>query len=78
MAVALDVAEAAVDVIVGLPDGRSVFVISLYGATDIVAHDTVTLAVQQLGGWDIVVGVVNSMDKDSENINQMVDLQTKF
>jgi len=55
-----------------------VFVSGLHGAADIVAHDAVTLAVYQLGGWDIVVGVVNSMDKDSENINQMVDLQTKF
>ena len=78
LAVALEVAETAVDVIVGLLYERSVSVVGLHEAADIVAHDAITLAVHQLGGWNITVGVVNSMDKDSENINQMVDLQTKF
>ena len=78
LAVAFQVEQVAIDVVVGLPYGRSLFVVGLHGAADIVAHDAITPAAHQLGGWNIAVGVVNSMDKDSENINQTVDLQTKF
>ena len=63
LSVAFQVEQVAVDVVVGLPDGRSVFVVGLHGATDVVAHDAVTLAVYQLGGWDIAVGVVNPGDE---------------
>ena len=63
LSVALEVEQVAVDVIVGLPDERSVFVVGLHGATDVVAHDTVTLAVYQLGGWNIAVCVVNPGDE---------------
>ena len=63
LSVALEVEQVAVDVVVGLPDDRSVFVVALHGATDIVAHDAVTLAVYQLGGWNIAVGVVNPSDE---------------
>ena len=63
LAVALEVEQVAIDVVVGLPDERSVFVAGLYGATDVVAHDAVTLAVYQLGGWDIAVCVVNPGDE---------------
>ena len=57
--VAPEVEQVAINVVVGLPDERSVFVVGLHGATDVVAHDAVTLAVYQLGGWDIAVCVVN-------------------
>ena len=63
MSVAFQVEQVAVDVVVGLPDERSVFVVGLHGATDVVAHDAVTLAVHKLGGWDIAVGVVNPSDE---------------
>ena len=63
LSVAFLVEQVAVDVVAGLPDGRSVFVVGLYGAADVVAHDAVTLAVYQLGGWDIAVGVVNPGDE---------------
>ena len=63
MLIAFQVEQVAVDVLVGLPDERSMFVVGLYGATDIVAHDAVTLAVYQLGGWNIAVGVVNPGDE---------------
>ena len=63
LSVAFQVEQVAIDVVVGLPDGRSVFVVGLHGATDVVAHDAVTLAVYQLGGWDIAVGVVNPGDE---------------
>ena len=63
LAVALEVEQVAIDVVVGLPDGRSVFVVGLHGATDVVAHDAVTLAAYQLGGWNIAVSVVNPSDE---------------
>ena len=62
-AVALAVEQIAVDVVVGLLDGRPMFVVGPHGATDVVAHDAVTLAVYQLGGWDIAVCVVNPGDE---------------
>ena len=61
--IAFQVEQVAVDVVVGLPNDRSVFVVGLHGAADVVAHDAVTLAVYQLGGWDIAVCVVNPGDE---------------
>ena len=63
MLIAFQVEQVAVDVVVGLPNDRSVFVVALHGAADVVAHDAVTLAVYQLGGWNIAVSVVNPGDE---------------
>ena len=63
LSVAFQIEQVAVDVVVGLPDGRSVFVVGLHGATDVVAHDAVTLAVYQLGCGYITIGVVNPGDE---------------
>ena len=63
LSVAPEVEQAAIDVVVGLPDERSVFAVGLHGAADVVAHDAVTLAAHQLGGWNIAVGVVNPGDE---------------
>ena len=63
LSVAPEVEQVAIDVVVGLPDERSMFVVGLNGATDVVAHDAVTLAADQLGGWDIAASVVNPGDE---------------
>ena len=63
LSVAPKVEQVAINVVVGLPDGRSMFVVGLHGATDVVAHDAVTLAVYQLGCGYITIGVVNPGDE---------------
>ena len=61
--VALEVEQIAIDVVVGLPNQGAAFVVGLHGAADVVAHNAVTLAANELCRGNIAVGVVNPGDE---------------
>ena len=57
------VAKVTVDVIVCLPDNSTFIVIYLNRTTDVVTDDDVMFVINNLGGRDVAVTVVNPRDE---------------